>query len=81
MINPYPYTWGADLVEIEIEPYGERTQSTYLGTAVFLVSTANPFVVLETDGSAEGFPAPVVKKIMMLKRGRWWVVPLARNIF
>ena len=50
MINPYPYTWNADLVEIEIEPYGERTQSTYLGTAVFLVSTANPFVVLETNG-------------------------------
>lgn len=90
MFDPYPYTWNAEAIRIEItpwegmthpvlDPWGGKGQVLFEGSALYQCGN---FVALQQPGSAKGFPFGSLVKVQMFKRGRWWEIPVvgARRI-
>lgn len=85
MFDPYPYTWNAEAIRIEItpwagmahpvlDPWGGGGQVTFEGVALY---HCGDFVALQQLTCARGFHLKSLVKIQMLKRGQWWDIPLA----
>lgn len=74
MPDYYPYTWNADEIEILSDiRFGVRDVGPYRG--VHLLHYGD-MVWLQRRTDALGFPLGRVQGIRMLKRGRWWDLPV-----
>lgn len=85
--DPYPYTWNAERIRLTldpwsglshpaVDPWGGKSQWTYCGHTLFHCGTS---VALQQPTGVSYFPLDRIESIEVLKRGRWWQVPIARH--